>query len=69
MLRDYEVLGLNIRGRDAKKKFYSELKGVTDPEKKRKIIGKGFIDIFNEEAKKIEDVKWLGQGTIYPDVI
>ena len=64
-----EVLGLNVRGIDAKEKFYSELKGVTDPEKKRKIIGKGFIDIFNEEAKKIEDVKWLGQGTIYPDVI
>jgi GMP synthase (glutamine-hydrolysing) len=69
VLRDYEVLGLNVRGIDAKEKFYSELKGVTDPEKKRKIIGKGFIDIFNEEAKKIEDVKWLGQGTIYPDVI
>lgn len=69
VLRDYEVLGLNVKGIDAKEKFYSELKGVTDPEKKRKIIGKGFIDIFNEEAKKIEDVKWLGQGTIYPDVI
>ncbi|MBP5743171.1 MAG: glutamine-hydrolyzing GMP synthase [Paludibacteraceae bacterium] len=69
VLRDYEVLGLNVKGIDAKEKFYSELKGVTDPEKKRKIIGKGFIDILNEEAKKIEDVKWLGQGTIYPDVI
>lgn len=69
VLNDYKVLGLNVIGVDAKEKFYSELKGVSDPEKKRKIIGKGFIDIFNEEAKKIQNVKWLGQGTIYPDVI
>ena len=49
--------------------FYEQLKGVTEPEKKRKIIGKGFIDVFDEEAHKLKDIKWLGQGTIYPDVI
>ena len=69
VLRDYEHLGLNVIGVDAKQKFYSELAGVTDPEKKRKIIGKGFIDVFDEEARKLKDIKWLGQGTIYPDVI
>jgi GMP synthase (glutamine-hydrolysing) len=69
VLEDYAHLGLNVIGVDAKAKFYSELAGVTDPEKKRKIIGKGFIDVFNEEAHKIKDVKWLGQGTIYPDII
>ncbi len=69
VLRDYEHLGLNVIGIDAKAKFYGELAGVTDPEKKRKIIGKGFIDVFDEEAKKIEGAKWLGQGTIYPDII
>lgn len=69
VLRDYEHLGLNVIGVDAKEKFYAELAGVTDPETKRKIIGKGFIDVFNAEAKKMTDVKWLGQGTIYPDVI
>ncbi len=69
VLRDYEHLGLNVIGVNAKDKFYSELKGVSDPEKKRKIIGKGFIDVFDEEAHKIKDVKWLAQGTIYPDVI
>ena len=68
-LRDYEGLGLNVIGVDASKKFFSELAGVTDPEKKRKIIGKGFIDVFDEEAHKITDVKWLAQGTIYPDCI
>ena len=51
------------------KKFFSELAGVTEPERKRKIIGKGFIDVFDEEAHKIQDVKWLAQGTIYPDCI
>ncbi|MDD4922837.1 MAG: glutamine-hydrolyzing GMP synthase, partial [Bacteroidales bacterium] len=56
-------------GVNAKKRFYTELAGVTDPEKKRKIIGKGFIDVFDEEAHKIENVKWLAQGTIYPDCI
>lgn len=69
VLRDYEVLGLNVIGVDASGKFFSELAGVTDPEKKRKIIGKGFIEVFDEEAHKLSDVKWLGQGTIYPDCI
>lgn len=69
VLKDYEHLGLNVIGVDAKDKFYRELAGVTDPEQKRKIIGKGFIDVFDEEAHKLKDIKWLGQGTIYPDVI
>ena len=69
VLADYEGLGLNVIGVDASAKFFSELAGVTDPEKKRKIIGKGFIDVFDEEAHKLKDVKWLGQGTIYPDCI
>ncbi|MCM1293325.1 MAG: glutamine-hydrolyzing GMP synthase [Bacteroides sp.] len=69
VLRDYECLGLNVIGIDASKKFFSELAGVTDPEKKRKIIGKGFIEVFDQEAHKIKDVRWLGQGTIYPDCI
>ena len=69
VLRDYQGLGLNVIGVDASKKFFSELAGVTDPERKRKIIGKGFIDVFDEEAHKLKDVKWLGQGTIYPDCI
>ena len=69
VLRDYEHLGLNVIGVDATEKFYSELKDVTDPEQKRKIIGKGFIDVFNAEAEKITDARWLGQGTIYPDII
>ncbi|WP_243347866.1 glutamine-hydrolyzing GMP synthase [Parabacteroides sp. FAFU027] len=69
VLEDYAHLGLNVIGVDAKAKFYGELAGVTDPEEKRKIIGKGFIDIFDQEAHKIQDVKWLGQGTIYPDII
>jgi GMP synthase (glutamine-hydrolyzing), C-terminal domain or B subunit/GMP synthase (glutamine-hydrolyzing), N-terminal domain or A subunit len=69
VLRDYEHLGLNVIGVNAREKFYSRLAGVTDPEEKRKIIGKGFIDVFDEEAHKLKDIKWLGQGTIYPDVI
>ncbi|MDU1891131.1 MAG: glutamine-hydrolyzing GMP synthase [Dysgonomonas sp.] len=69
VLRDYEHLGLNVIGVDAKARFYKELAGVTDPEQKRKIIGKGFIDVFDEEAHKLKDIKWLGQGTIYPDII
>ena len=64
VMRDYEHLGLNVIGVNAKDKFYKELAGVTDPEKKRKIIGKGFIDVFDEEAHKLKDIKWLGQGTI-----
>lgn len=69
VLRDYEHLGLNVVGVNAKEKFYKALAGVTDPEQKRKIIGKGFIDVFDEEARKLHGIKWLGQGTIYPDVI
>ena len=69
VLRDYQGLGLNVIGVDASAKFFSELAGVTEPERKRKIIGKGFIDVFDEEAHKIKDVKWLAQGTIYPDCI
>lgn len=69
VMRDYESLGLNVIGVDAKAKFYGELAGVTNPEQKRKIIGKGFIDVFEQEAKKIKDAKWLAQGTIYPDCI
>lgn len=69
VLNDYKCLGLNVIGVDASKKFFSELAGVEEPEKKRKIIGKGFIDVFNAEAQKITDAKWLAQGTIYPDRI
>ena len=69
MLREYECLGLNVIGVDASEKFFSELAGVTEPEKKRKIIGKGFIDVFEAEARKIQDARWLAQGTIYPDRI
>lgn len=69
VLRDYQGLGLNVVGVDASAKFFGELAGVTEPERKRKIIGKGFIDVFDEEAHKIKDVKWLAQGTIYPDCI
>lgn len=69
VLKDYEHLGLNVIGVDAKDHFYKALQGVTDPERKRKIIGAGFIDVFEAEALKIKDVKWLAQGTIYPDVI
>ena len=69
VMKDYECLGLNVIGVDASEKFFSELAGVTEPEGKRKIIGKGFIDVFDVEAHKIKDVKWLAQGTIYPDCI
>ncbi len=69
VMHDYECLGLNVIGVDASEKFFSELEGVTEPERKRKIIGKGFIDVFDEEAHKLKDVKWLAQGTIYPDCI
>jgi GMP synthase (glutamine-hydrolysing) len=69
VLTTYKNLGLNVKGIDAKEDFYKKLKGKTDPEKKRKAIGKMFIDIFQQEAKKIEGVTLLGQGTIYPDVI
>lgn len=69
VLESYRDMGLNVKGVDAKERFYSVLAGVTDPEKKRKAIGKTFIDVFDAEAKMITDAKWLGQGTIYPDVI
>lgn len=69
VMRDYEGLDLHVIGIDAKEQFYDQLAGVTEPEKKRKIIGSGFIEIFDREAKKIKDAKWLAQGTIYPDCI
>jgi GMP synthase (glutamine-hydrolysing) len=69
VLNDYECLGLNVIGVDASEKFFKELEGVTEPERKRKIIGAGFIDVFDAEAQKITDAKWLAQGTIYPDRI
>ncbi len=69
VLNDYECLGLNVRGVDASERFFSDLAGVTEPERKRKIIGADFIKVFDEEASKVEDVKWLAQGTIYPDCI
>lgn len=69
VLLSYKNMGLNVKGVDARQKFYIALKGLTDPEEKRKAIGKVFIDVFDEEAHKIREVKWLAQGTIYPDVI
>ena len=69
VLTSCEDLGLHIRGVLAGEKFLSDLKGVSDPEQKRKIIGRDFIEVFDEEAHKIKDVRWLAQGTIYPDVI
>ena len=69
VLETYHQIGLHVRGVDARKMFYDEFKGKTDPEAKRKVIGKLFIDVFQEEAKKIEGIELLGQGTIYPDVI
>lgn len=69
VLRDYGHLGLNVKGIDAKQRFYNHLAGVADPETKRKIIGKCFIDVFEEEAQKLDNIQWLAQGTIYPDVI
>ena len=66
---DYECLGLNVIGVDASDKFFADLAGVTDPEQKRKIIGRDFVEVFNAEARKIEGAKWLAQGTIYPDRI
>ncbi len=69
VLKSYEGMGLNIKGVDAKQRFYDALAGISDPEEKRKAIGRVFIEVFDEEAHKISDVKWLGQGTIYPDVI
>ena len=62
-------MGLNVKGVEASARFLGDLAGVTDPEAKRKIIGRDFVEVFNAEAEKIEDVRWLAQGTIYPDVI
>ncbi|MFH2140961.1 MAG: glutamine-hydrolyzing GMP synthase [Bacteroidota bacterium] len=69
VLDSYKNMGLNVIGVDSKDKFLSQLKEEGDPETKRKIIGRVFIEVFDEEARKIKDVKWLAQGTIYPDVI
>lgn len=69
VLEAYKGMGLNVVGVDASERFLSELKGITDPEQKRKTIGRVFIEVFDDEAKKIAGVKWLAQGTIYPDVI
>ena len=69
VLKQYEGMGLNVIGVDAKDRFYKDLAGLSDPEKKRKAIGKAFIDVFDDESHKIQDVVWLAQGTIYPDVI
>lgn len=69
VLEQYKVLGLNVKGVDAKDQFYKSLENLTDPEAKRKAIGGTFIEVFDDEAHKIEGVGWLGQGTIYPDVI
>lgn len=69
VLEQYKHLGLNIKGVDAKDRFLSQLAGVTDPELKRKAIGRVFIEVFDDEAHQVQDVKWLAQGTIYPDVI
>lgn len=69
VLDSYQHMGLNIKGVDAKMQFYDALKNLTEPEAKRKAIGKTFIEIFDQEAHSIQNVKWLGQGTIYPDVI
>jgi GMP synthase (glutamine-hydrolysing) len=69
VLDSYKHMGLNIKGVDARDKFYSALAGLTDPEAKRKAIGRTFIEVFDEESHRLTDVKWLGQGTIYPDII
>ncbi len=69
VLKTYEQMGLNIDGVDASERFLSALKGVSDPETKRKIIGEQFIRVFEEESRKLDHIKWLAQGTIYPDVI
>lgn len=69
VLKSYEGLGLNVKGVDASEKFLSALKDVSDPEQKRKIIGRVFVEVFDEESSKVTNAQWLGQGTIYPDVI
>ena len=69
VLESYKDMGLNVKGVKAGAKFLGDLAGVSDPERKRKIIGRDFVEVFNDEAQRIEHVRWLGQGTIYPDVI
>ena len=69
VLKQYQGMGLNVKGVDAKDRFYKVLSGLSDPEKKRKAIGSMFIDVFDDESQLINDVRWLAQGTIYPDVI
>jgi GMP synthase (glutamine-hydrolysing) len=69
VLDSYKHMGLNVKGVNAKDRFYAALQNVSDPETKRKAIGKSFVDVFDDESKLITDAKWLGQGTIYPDVI
>lgn len=69
VLASYKDMGLNVIGVDASERFYADLKGVTEPEQKRKIIGRDFVETFNEAASKIENARWLAQGTIYPDVV
>lgn len=69
VLEQYKGMGLNVKGVDASARFYADLAGVTDPEQKRKIIGRDFIEVFNEEAQTFNGARWLAQGTIYPDVI
>lgn len=69
VMDDYKGLGLNVVGVDASDRFFKDLEGVTEPERKRKIIGRDFVEVFNAEAKKVADARWLAQGTIYPDRI
>ena len=69
VLESYKGMGLNVKGVKAHERFYGDLAGVSDPERKRKIIGRDFVEVFDEQAQQIRDVKWLAQGTIYPDVI
>lgn len=69
VLKSYGGMGLNVRGVDASDRFLNDLSGVTDPEQKRKIIGRDFVEVFSEEASGLSGVRWLGQGTIYPDVV
>ena len=69
VLEQYKGMGLNVKGINAKNRFYNALNGVSDPEKKRKVIGSIFVDVFDDESNQLDNVKWLAQGTIYPDVI
>jgi len=69
VLESYKGMGLNVKGVQASDRFFGDLAGITEPEQKRKAIGKDFVEVFNAEAAKIENVRWLAQGTIYPDVI